>query len=151
MVKVIFVLLMGFLVMSWARADVPISCLPEATSLQSFEVTRAEGSEKSYELKTLRFGQLKPSEVDVRISQNFETKSLQFSFAFQQEDIVSLPFNIYAIMISMDSGPVVWKDLTRGCRDPGIGFYPGQRVELEPIPFPASAGESYRVMIWGQK
>jgi len=150
MVKVVLLSILGVFSLS-AQAQSPISCLPEATSLQAYESGGQGDMAKTYELMTLRFGQLAASGVNVQLKQSQKDQSLELSFSFQQDDIMSLPFNIYAILVVTEKGETIWRDLTAACTDPGIGFYPGQKVELDPIPLKIGPSESYRVMIWGQK
>lgn len=134
-----------------AHAQTAISCLPEATSLQSYESGGQGDVVKTYELSTLRLGQLRATGVNVQLKQSRKDQSLELSFSFQQDDIMSLPFNIYAVLVVTEKGETTWRDLTSACTDPGIGFYPGQKVKLDPIPLKIDESESYRVMIWGQK
>lgn len=153
-IKLYIVSMFAFAPLWSAQADLsmPISCLPEATSLQTFETWHsAQPLKRTYELKTQKFDRIKDSGVLVSVFHNLEKKSLELSFFFSQSDILSLPFNVYAVMVTTSKGQVVWNDFTSSCMDPGIGFYPGQEVSLEPIPLDLDEGESYRLMVWGRK
>lgn len=156
MVNVVsYIILIGVLGLSqsaFAQGEMPTSCLPEATSLQVIEVWQESDSlKKNYPLKTLSFDQLKDSGVQVSIKYSKIRKSFDMSFFFEDSSTMSLPFNLYAVMISNSRGKVLWKDFTSSCFDPGIGFYPGQTVNLDGLPLELQDKESYRVMIWGKK
>lgn len=135
-----------------AELSLPMSCLPDVTSLQVFETWHpAEPLKKVYPLKTQKLGRISDTGVLVSVFRNVDKGSLELTFSFAEPDSLSLPFNVYAIMVSDSKGEVVWRDLTSSCMDPGIGFFPGQEVSLEPIPLDLDDGESYRLMIWGRK
>lgn len=135
----------------WAQLSHSISCLPDVTSLQTFETWSIDQPlEKIYELKTQKFDRIKNTQVLVSATHNLDKKSLELVFSFSKPDVMSLPFNIYAIMVSTSRGEVIWRDLTSSCMEPGIGFFPGQKIPLEPIPLELNEGDSYRLMIWGR-
>lgn len=135
-----------------AQQNLPLSCLPEATSLQVFEIWNESAStRKNYPLKTLNFERLKDSGVEVSMKYSKERKAFDLSFTFKDSNSISLPFNLYAIMIANSRGKILWKDFTSSCMDPGIGFYPGQTVNLDDLSMELQDKEPYRVMIWGQK
>ena len=132
--------------------DLPTSCLPEATSLQTFEIFQGHDlTVKTYPLKTLKLDQLKNAGVTTSINHHKNEHKFNFHFYFDDPDALSLPFNIYAIMIVNSRGGSVFKDFTQSCFDPGIGFYPGQKVVIDDLKLELHQGEAYRVMIWGRK
>ncbi len=134
----------------FAELAVPMSCLPETLSLQAFESISASGNSRSFPLKSEKFGQIKDSGAQVRIDQDIQSGRLDVEFSFQAEDGISLPFNVYALLIVTSDGEKEFRDFTSHCTDPGIGFYPGQKVKLDPIFLKLREEQTYHLMIWGR-
>lgn len=127
-----------------------MSCLPETLSLQTLVQVDPLKNSFSFSLKSEKFGQIKNSDAQVRVKQDLSAGRLDFEFSFQNEDGVSLPFNVFALLIVTSDGEKVFLDFTSHCTDPGIGFYPGQKVKLDPVFLKLREEETYHLMVWGR-
>jgi|GEM_PF-1673281 hypothetical protein len=134
-----------------ATEAVPMSCLPAATSLQAFDANAAKPSEKKiYPLTSLKWDQVRETPVQAEVFYNQEKGGLEISIFFKDPEAMSLPYNLYAVLVTTESGRVIWRDFTDACKEPGLSFFPGRRLQLEPFVLKLQPQESYRVMIWGR-
>lgn len=123
--------------------SVPLSCLPNSTLLQAFEVLSPQ-QEMS---KTYRAG-----DTPVLIGLHYSAKDktgLHLKFKFEDPNAMSLPFNIYGVLVAGPNLKPTWIDLTEGCFQPGVGFYPGQTVEI-PISMDLKGNTPIHLMVWGR-
>lgn len=126
------------------------SCLPSYTALQS-EWLAGGSDSKSFASPILieKSGKLSPSRVlfvgetiggAVKMSVKFDPKF----------DGVSLPYNLYAVLIVRDGEPAAWWDFTSGCTGPGISFFPGQEIHLPKLKLIGADPERLQIMVWGR-
>lgn len=65
-------------------------------------------------------------------------------------DGVSLPYNLYAVMIVREGEPVGWWDYTRACKGPGLSFFPGREIQLPKVNLVGGGAERLQIMVWGK-
>jgi hypothetical protein len=121
------------------------SCLPKFTALQTMETNRSFShfliSENSQGLFTTR----------VLLEGMVIGESLKMKFQFDPLwEGVSLPYNLYAVMVIADGKPAAWFDFTRGCESAGISFFPGRSLELSPVKLLGSPPQRLQIMVWGK-
>ncbi|MEC9369662.1 MAG: hypothetical protein VX871_13330 [Pseudomonadota bacterium] len=126
------------------------SCFPEQTSLDIFEgVTFGATSSFSHHLKSTNTNGTFVTPATLEGS--FDGQALKLEFHFRANG-VSLPYNIFAFLITADQEVLVWQDLTLGCTGPGVSIFPGNRFPLEKIELkPTVSGESriLHLIVWG--
>ena len=72
-------------------------------------------------------------------------------FRYQQPPQFGIEYMLYRIEVLDGDGQMIFKtDLTKGCSEPGIPFYPGDTSLLPPLPLPASPKALWKIRIWGQ-
>jgi hypothetical protein len=138
----------------WSSASAgQSSCLPAFNSLQTAEVfdpkqpavfiraLATEGASGLIQTKVQLVG--RPSkdvpnalDLSVRFDPNFNG--------------VSLPYNLYSVLVIRDGEVMSWMDFTKQCQGPGIGFYPGQEVHLPLLKFDGGDAHKLQIMIWGR-
>jgi hypothetical protein len=116
---------------AWAQP----SCLPLFTALQTvITVDPTANVEHTFRLKQLRQGQVQDSRVFVQFTPRMEggvTHVLDAHAYFDPTfDGVSLPYNLYSVMVVEDGEVIAWWDFTSVCKSPGLSFFPGRRVQL---------------------
>jgi hypothetical protein len=127
------------------------SCLPPWTALQIIETF--DGSRDydfTHVLETENASGRSPTRVVVDGHYSAQTHQLSMNAHFDDKfNGVSLPYDLYSVLV-VESGDVAgWQDFTKGCTGPGVGFYPGQNF---PIPYSKLKGTgkvSIQIMIWG--
>ncbi len=65
-------------------------------------------------------------------------------------DGVSLPYNLFAILIIRDGEAAAWWDFTSGCTGPGVSFFPGQEIHLPKLKLIGADPERLQIMVWGR-
>jgi hypothetical protein len=86
-------------------------------------------------------------QVDAKISPEGIHLTAHFNDGFQG---VSLPYNLYSVLILRNGQPLEWLDFTNLCQGPGIGFFPGRHVDLPLVKFDGAKGGDFQIMIWGR-
>lgn len=129
------------------------SCWPEFTALNVYETLDLNSSKDfRHALKSQNARGIYVTNVFLSAKQ--EHRSLALKFHFREDfDGVSLPYNAYALMVLIDGVPAYYQDFTEGCVGPGLGFYPGQIIELKAIPIDPSAGAGsarVQILVWGR-
>ncbi len=114
------------------------SCLPDFTALTVVKSVGEEGEGEftqilSSENESGRF------QTDVEWVGNLTADpqsgyqlNMKFRFSAFAPDL-SLPANIYAVLVVFNGAPLAWWDFTEECMDPGISFFPGQEFDLPQI------------------
>lgn len=138
----------------WSSASAGgASCLPEFNSLQTTEVFNpkqpavfvrslaTEGASGLIQTKVQLVGRPSkevPNALDltVRFDPNFNG--------------VSLPYNLYSVLVVRDGEVMSWMDFTKQCEGPGIGFYPGQEIHLPLLKFISDDSHKLQIMVWGR-
>ena len=135
-----------FLTLILPSAYSQTSCLPNYTALQTTEVRSSfshfltsKNSQGPFTTHVVLEGAV--------LDENLKMK-IQFDPSWEG---VSLPYNLYAVMVIADGKPAAWYDFTRGCEAPGIGFFPGRSVELPPVKLLGSPVQRLQIMVWGKQ
>ena len=127
------------------------SCLPAFTAGQLLEKFSSDSVREVVQpLTTMRGESLITTRVQL-VARN-TAEALHLSFRFDPTfDGVSLPFNLFAVLITRDGKVLEWWDFTKSCQAPGLGFFPGRVVELPPVPLAdvPSAGP-VQIVVWGR-
>lgn len=140
-------LLATFLVtIPWRTAlaeSTPVSCLPNTTLLQAFEVLSPDR-----QLSKVYRAADTPVLIDIQYDSK-DKKGLRLKFKFEDPTAMSLPFNLYGVFVSAPNLKPTWIDFTEACTQPGIGFFPGQTVEV-PISLDLKGETPMHMMVWGR-
>lgn len=145
-------LLLIILILTTATAKAEPSCLPNYNSLQTLvNLNPSEDKEFQYPLLTDNGRELLMTKVNLRAVYSAQDKMLFMKTHWSNEfNGVSLPYNLYAIMILQNGKPLKWIDYTHQCQGPGISFYPGGAVTLPPIPVKGEGPQTLQIMVWGR-
>lgn len=141
------ILILFFSTSAFARQS---SCLPEFTSLQ---VVDTSVSTHSFEYVLSSINSSGPFASKVRLSGTYdaEAQALRLNAHFDKKfDGVSLPYNLYSVLILQNGNVVGWYDFTSGCEGPGVGFYPGQDFNLPTTKLQKSSTNKLQIMVWGR-
>lgn len=134
----------------WTQEAVePKSCLPKSTALQGMEwVTPHHPKDFLYSLRSTR-GEgdsfLTKVQLQGKVTEGEVNMLLRFDPKF---DGVSLPYNVYAVLVIVNEETVAWWDFTQGCRAPGLSFFPGSEIGLPKIKLQEPA-RRLQIMVWG--
>lgn len=131
---------------SWAQ----LSCLPDFNSLQVLETVDLAGSKTfSYPLKSENANGL--FNTRVFLSGTLSNRTLNLKAHFDETfDGVSLPYNLFVVVIIQDGQVVQYIDFTDACNDPGISFFPGQAVSLTPVALEGEGSTRLQIAVWGR-
>ncbi len=140
MLRTMVVLILLFPLKVWSDSGQK-SCLPERTAAHLvWTVNAAENNSLLYQL-TNRV------QLVGEQSGNFAQFKVRFDPTF---DGVSLPYNLYAVLILRDGEPVAWWDYTRSCQGPGLSFFPGREIALPKVNLVGGGAERLQIMVWGK-
>lgn len=117
------------------------SCLPERTSAQIFWTVEAHTD-------SLLIHPLS-SKVQLMARQSGGAVSLTLRFD-PSFDGVSLPFNLFAVLVVKNGSVIAWWDYTRGCQTPGLSFFPGREIELPELKLVGAGPDQLQIMVWGK-
>jgi hypothetical protein len=146
MTKVAPILLSAYLLATapvFARAN--DSCLPEFTSLDGFQ----EASASSFSLPLKSHNVSGPFVTHATLEGQWDGSALSLTFQFKV-DGVSLPYNIFAVMIVSDKDVLAWHDLTNSCTGPGKGIFPGQSYALPAVKTSTAPRAGWHIIVWGR-
>ncbi len=128
------------------------SCLPKNNSLQMLsQIDLTVDSDSVHRLTSDTGNTVRDTRVNLKSS--FKTADGKLNLRVQwDEDFsgVSLPFNVYAVMILIDGKIVNWSDYTEHCTDVGISLYPGAVLSIPPIEIGSVGLASVQIMLWGR-
>lgn len=131
-----------------------LSCLPDFNSLQILQVidlAQAQTQTITYPLKSMNAHGLFETRAQLEMMVQAENWILDFKVLFDPKfGGVSLPYNVYALLVIQGGQVISWQDFTGGCRGPGIGFFPGQVVQLPKVKLIKSNSNVIQVMLWGR-
>lgn len=132
-------------------AQAQSSCLPTQNALQVFEVlSPGQNVKKAYPLYA---GMEHRPWLEAILEVNRHDKNdVHLTFQFEERFRgVSLPYNLYAVLVLSQGAVVAWLDFTNECLSPGISFFPGQEIEIPVgnLP-PLESPHSLQVMVWGR-
>jgi hypothetical protein len=121
------------------------SCLPSFTALQTFETAHefkhglsSRNSQGDFLTHVIFEGTRTENELRLRVG---------FDPAWEG---VSLPYNLYAVMVIANGESVAWLDFTNGCQGPGISFFPGRTLDLPVVKLLGVSGQKLQIMVWGK-
>lgn len=131
------------------------SCLPDVTSLQHFEVLQLDRDAQSrHRLKTMTH-QAEVIETRTHVDLQYEAdgnRELSLIFAFDEDfQGVSLPFNVYAVLITVDGEVLAYRDFTSACTEPGLSFFPGQTIRVPGAKLTGEGKRRLQLSIWGRQ
>ena len=128
------------------------SCVPEFTSLQTLQmVDFSSGGSGVFPLKSENATGVFVSKA--RMSYTFapSTHELRLRFHFDESfEGVSLPFNLYSVLVLHNGAVAGWYDFTHACKGIGPGFYPGQSFSPPPMKLEGEGMQSLQFMVWGR-
>jgi len=154
-----YLLLIFGLVFSNATFARPTACLPSDTALDVVEIVDPHPFARpfthyldsvhgvdSFTTRVQLLGEVR-AEID-----GSDTAELSLSVQFDPEfDGVSLPYNLYALQVFGEYGEeLAWLDFTSSCSGPGIGFFPGRKVELGTIKLVGVNPQRLQIIVWGK-
>ena len=140
-----------FWILLWAGvAHGQPSCLPDFTALQTIEVLKSTDHSFAYPLASK--GPAGEFTTRVRAEgRMIDGKALSLRFLFDPTfDGVSLPYNLFAVMVLVDGVAIGYHDFTNACTSPGLSFFPGRIIEMPVVKFPHAGAERLQVMVWGK-
>jgi hypothetical protein len=121
------------------------SCLPDFTSLDVFQDASAPTFSHRLKSRNVKGPFLTRATLDGKSDDG--TLNLTFRF---KTDGVSLAYNIYAILVAAGPNLLLWRDLTNGCKGPGISIFPGQQHALPAIKLSGSGKSNLHIIVWGR-
>lgn len=127
------------------------SCLPDFNALQVREVFDLNLAHNfSYPFQSVNARGNFTTHVQLRGKYGTDHK-LQLEALFDPNfQGVSLPYNLYAMLLVQNGSVVGWFDFTDGCQGPGIGFFPGQVIHLPRVQLSGGGKAAVQIMIWGR-
>lgn len=142
--------MLGILTFAAAQAHGQSSCLPEYTALQTMESVQAgqafvrplisENAQGYFTTKVRLEGEVPAQGGGLKMRVRFDP-------AF---DGVSLPYNLYAVLVVSGGQVLLWEDYTMDCRGPGLGFFPGRIIELPTVKQVGAGPQKLQIMVWGK-
>jgi hypothetical protein len=124
------------------------TCLPGFSSLDVIEVVETGSSHSfSHQLKAANRSGIFLSRAT--LNGEFEGQELKLSFHFDF-DGVSLPYNIFALLVASETEVLAWHDFTRGCYSPPPSIFPGQSYNKTPAIRINNPGKfNLHIIVWG--
>lgn len=113
-----------------ARVGADPSCLPDFVSLQATEKLSSP-QQMVHSLKSSRGGVL--FQTDAVMDSSYDGETLKLRVRFTDPTALSLPYNLYAVLVIVNGEVVSWQDLTGQCSGSGQSIFPGQTIELQPV------------------
>ncbi len=130
------------------------SCLPMYTAAQ--DLVAVDPNVSGVQFKSALFSEradgLFPTKVQVE-GQMTDEKDPHFALKVRFDPAfggVSIPYNLYAVMIVKDGDPILWMDFTKGCKGTGISFFPGAIIDAGRVKLPAGGASKLQIMVWGR-
>jgi hypothetical protein len=145
MKHVALLLLAGWLAACVSSAQGKESCLPDFTSLDIFQ----DASMQSFSLPLKSQNVSGPFVTRATLDGQWDGTALALTFQFRF-DGVSLPYNIYALLVVSGNEVLAWQDLTKTCTGPGVSIFPGQHFALPPIKTSNMGKSDWHIIVWGR-
>lgn len=125
------------------------SCLPDYTALQTIENVDA-GASFARQLQSRNSNGY--FQTRVRLEGEVDSNSqlglmVRFDPAFEG---VSLPYNLYSVLVVSEGEVLAWLDFTRDCSGPGLSFFPGRQIRLPAIKLIGGRPQKLQIMVWGK-
>jgi hypothetical protein len=127
-----------------ASAQGKESCLLDFTSLDVFQ----DSSVQSFSLPLKSRNANGPFVTHATLDGLWDGMTLALTFRFKLNG-VSLPYNIYAVLVVSGGDVLAWRDLTKACTDPGASIFPGQSFALPPIKTSNMGKSDWHIIVWG--
>lgn len=124
------------------------SCLPESTAAQTFWRVGA-GEPLRVPLSTRRGEETILTRVYLEGDRDGETIRMKVRFDPDFQG-VSLPYNLYAVLVIRNGAPFAWWDFTSGCEGSGLSFFPGQEILLPKVKTVGDKADRLQIMVWGR-
>jgi hypothetical protein len=121
------------------------SCLPDFTSLDVFQ----DSTVQSFSLPLKSRNVNGPFVTHATLDGKWDGTALALTFQFKF-DGVSIPYNIYAVLVVSGGEVLAWRDLTKACTDPGASIFPGRSFALPPIQTSNIGKSDWHIIVWGQ-
>ncbi|MGE0526120.1 MAG: hypothetical protein AB7G93_05390 [Bdellovibrionales bacterium] len=128
-------------------------CLPEMLSAQLIEEVSSD--KKTFFARVL-YTQREETRIATRAllqgkSSSEKPDEIHLKVLFDPDfDGVSLPYNLFAVLIVQNGQVSAWWDFTRGCTGPGVGIFPGGEFQLPPVKLIGGGSQSLQIMVWGK-
>lgn len=128
------------------------SCLPEFNSLQAIlQLDLSTDSARGFQLKSDNASGVFITKVVMDYVYSAQTQTLNMKFHFEDSfDGVSLPYNVFAILVLQNGTLVAWYDYTKACQTLGPGIYPGQSFSPLPVKLSGSGRQPLQFIVWGR-
>lgn len=129
------------------------SCLPSYTALQLVEtIVPGTSGNFAHILMNDNGAGLKKTRVQLRVSNSPSFPGeLRLAIGFDPLfDGVSLPYNLYALMVVREGEVIGWWDFTSGCTESGLSFFPGREIELPTAKLIGDKPQKLQIMVWGR-
>lgn len=124
------------------------SCLPQDLALQTFE---SGGPGTTFHRPLSSQNSQGRFLTKVILDGKVDEQGLKLSFQFDPAwEGVSLPYNLYAILVIADGLPVAWYDYTRECQSPPLSFFPGRLIEVPTVKHLGAYPQKLQIMVWGK-
>ena len=131
-----------------ASAHAQKSCLPAYTAAQVMWTFSESSPSHSQKLLSGRGGELIKTRVQLegqRVNGDVVLKIL-----FDPTVELSVPYNLYAVMVLRNGAVEGWWDFTGGCNGPGLSFFPGREIRLPSVKMIGEKPEQLQIMVWGK-
>lgn len=116
------------------------SCLPDRTAAQILWSVPATTTEI-----------IQPLSSKVQLVSRADSGEVVFRVRFDPAfDGVSLPYNLYSVLIVRNGSVVAWWDYTNGCQGPGLSFFPGREILLPKVKLIGGGADQLQIMVWGK-
>lgn len=148
-----WLLFAAFILLSLPAQAGPQSCLPKSTSLQTIEIIdRTARKTFTHVLTTERSNEVIATKVQLIGRPHPEVpEGLELILRFDPEfEGVSLPYNLYSVLL-IDNGEVLaWWDYSNSCEGPGLSFFPGSEIRLPKLKLIGDRIHKLQIMVWGR-
>lgn len=96
-------------------------------------------------------GFVHPLQGKVQLVARKNQSTTQLSVRFDPEFTgVSLPYNLYAVLVIHNGAVAAWWDYTQGCKGPGLSFFSGREIDMPPLKMVGGASDQLQIMVWGK-
>lgn len=133
----------------FGTASAQSTCLPEFAALDAIELLKANVPRTfTHRLRSKNVDGIFLSKAS--LTGRFDgINQLDLEFRFDREG-VSLPYNIYAVLVASPEEAFAWHDLTKGCTGPGASIFPGGSFKLPATKLSRSLAINLHLLVWGR-
>lgn len=72
---------------------------------------------------------------------------IRFDPAFEG---VSLPYNLYTVLVISNGRVLTWLDFTESCQGSGVSFFPGREIRIPALKLFGADPQKLQIMVWGR-